>query len=119
MTDSQIEATLTALAEAREEIDQNDSALRTRAQVIITSVVMAIWALAAIATLGWIIWSAVSGPEFICDTPASNGSTTGSDCTNRWNYATGQFKEVYAYAILPFVTLVIGFFFGQKSESGN
>ena len=53
----------------------------------------------------------------MCNTPPMQGATIGTDCTNGWIATRDQLKDVFTFGVLPFLTLVIGFYFGQKSSA--
>lgn len=114
MTD--VAAALSAVSDAQATVTANDSLLQRISQTVIAAIVVVVWGVSVILLFAWTLTSGESSGDFICNTPPAEGATIGTDCTNGWNATKDQLKDIFTFAVLPFVTLVIGFYFGQKSS---
>lgn len=116
-TDTQLAATLDAITDASATIDANDSLFHRISQTVIAAVVVVVWGVVILTIIGWTLINSKGGTEFICNTPPTGGTGLGTDCTNGWVATKDQLKDVFTFGILPFLSLVIGFYFGQKSST--
>lgn len=117
MTDTQLATTLDAITDASATIDANDSLFHRISQTVIAAVVVIVWGVVIATIIAWTLKSSKGSTEFICNTPPSGGGELGTDCTNGWVATRDQLKDVFTFGVLPFLTLVIGFYFGQKSST--
>lgn len=115
MTDTQFAETLQAITDATATVADNDSLFRQIPQVVIAAIVVVVWGLTIAAIVVWTIWNGLGSSQFICNTPPASGSGPGTDCINGWTATKDQLKDVFTFGVLPFVTLVLGFYFGQQS----
>jgi hypothetical protein len=117
MSDAHVGAALAAISSAESTIADNDSTIKARSQRIIAILVLVVWGIAVIALFGWSIAAGLGRNEFVCDGPANPKLTV--KCTNGWTETKDQLKDVFTYAVVPFVTLILGFYFGQSSKSAD
>ena len=98
-------------------VNNNDTLFHNISQTVIAAVVLLVWGVTIIAILAWTIARGKGSGDFLCNTPPMQGATIGTDCTNGWIATRDQLKDVFTFGVLPFLTLVIGFYFGQKSSA--
>ncbi len=115
--DLELVETLKAVNKADIVVSNNDILLRNISQTVIAAIVLLVWAGTIIAILAWTIAKGKGSGEFVCNTPPVKDATVGTDCTNGWIATRDQLKDVFTTGILPFLTLVMGFYFGQKSSA--
>jgi hypothetical protein len=109
--------TLQSITEATRVVESNNSLFRNVSQAAITAIVMGIWGAVVMTIFVWSLWNAAGATEFVCNTPPAQGAAVGTDCTNGWVATAEQLKDVFTFGLLPFVTLVIGFYFGQQATT--
>lgn len=116
MSDAQLGAALAAISSAEATIADNDSTIRARSQRVIAILVIVVWGVAVGALFYWSMFMGGMGKdEFVCSAPANSKITV--QCTNGWTSTKDQLKDVFAYAVVPFVTLVLGWYAGQSSKA--
>jgi len=119
MTDIQLAETIDAISEADNVVASHDSLFRSIPQALIALVVVIVWGLTIFLIFSWTLGTGKGTDSFICNTPPAPGSSLGTDCTNGWIATRDQLKDVFTFGVLPFLTLVIGFYFGQKSSTAE
>jgi hypothetical protein len=105
------------ITEANQTIESNESLFDRIPQAVIAVVVVGVWAAAVILMFSVILNAGLGNDQYVCNTPPAGTATIGSDCTNGAVFTREQLKDVFTFAVLPLVTLVFGFYFGQKSKS--
>lgn len=116
MTNVEFADALDAVNTANNVVQGNESLFRNISQTVIAAVVVGIWGFAIVAMVFWTLNSGEGSGSFVCNTPPVSGTELGTDCTNAWVATRDQLKDVFTFGVLPFLTLVVGFFFGQKSS---
>lgn len=117
MSDAQLGAALAAISSASSTIADNDSTIKARSQRVIAIIVVVVWGVVVLSLFAWSILGGLGKDEFVCSGPAS--AKTAIQCTNGWTETKDQLKDVFAYAVVPFVTLILGFYFGQSTKSAD
>lgn len=99
------------------ERDANTSSFVDQASwTLIGIVTIVVWA-GAVAVTGYFIL--FQSPDFVCTGPDSTPTSSyTSACENGWTVASEQMFDLLATFVLPVVTLVLGYYFGQLA-AGN
>ena len=100
-------------ADAGTALAETDSSLAGSQQVL-SKLVFGVWGFAVIAMILWALTSRI-GVTFICDKPTTPGVT--ASCTNAWISGRDDLKDIFLFAVLPFITALMGFYFGASSAT--
>lgn len=124
MADPAVAAAQVLAAEAQATLEETDKKVSPSLfdqipKVIIAGLVMAIWATVVIVMMLWINNGDPGAAKFSCNTQAVPPSTTPTDCTNAWTVQFDAMKDVLTTAVVPVVTLVLGFYFGRQVATGG
>ena len=71
--------------------------------------VVATWVLGVLGTLVWLM---LSHPSSVCTESGDQ-----KVCVDGWSAAKDDLSSLLAVAVLPVVTLVLGYYFGRREES--
>jgi len=112
---AQAEAELADLQdEAAAQIEKTDEVVEAmgseKSRLIVTITLLVIFGLALIGYGAWAVFGDTTG--FIC---ADQAAQTAMTCTGRWSETKGVLEGIVISALLPLVTLTLGYYFGKAT----
>lgn len=98
--------------EAANQIEATDEIVEAmgseKSRLIVTVTILTIFGFALFGYGAWAIWGTTTG--FIC---ADQAAETAKICTGRWEQTKGVLESIAITALLPLVTLALGYYFGK------
>lgn len=122
--DPATQAALAAVEDAKQTLENTDmkvgdSLFDQVPKVIIAGVILSVWAVAVVLMVIWTLKSNPAGGNYSCNTPPVSPATTGTDCTNAWIDKRDTLKDILSTAVIPLLTLVLGFYFGRQTATND
>lgn len=114
--DEVIAAAQVAVDTAEQQVESY-SPFEEKSRFLLGIIVIVVWTI-AVTAIG--IWTIAESPDHLCTRPGDAAATGyAGDCVNGWAETRDALQNLLTVAILPVVTLVLGFYFGRQSKSNE